>query len=98
MERGTPTEPTRDALRASLPELLAAAWPRAYRLSQAILHDRIDAEDAVQDACLKVTEQLRTLRDETVFESWFLKIVSREAIRISKKRKRSAPEELQYDR
>jgi RNA polymerase sigma-70 factor (ECF subfamily) len=92
------SDPARDALTASLPELLAAAWPRAYRLSQAILHDRIDAEDAVQDACLRVTRQLDTLRDEAAFESWFLKIVSREAIRISKQRKRSAPEELRYDR
>jgi RNA polymerase sigma-70 factor (ECF subfamily) len=48
---------------------------RIYRLAMAILHDERDAEDAVQDACLRVFERIKRYRAESSFETWLTAVV-----------------------
>jgi RNA polymerase sigma-70 factor (ECF subfamily) len=48
---------------------------RIYRLAMAILHDERDAEDAVQDACLRVFERIKHYRAESSFETWLTAVV-----------------------
>lgn len=48
---------------------------RIYRLAVAILQDEQDAEDAVQDACLRVFERIKHYRAESSFETWLTAVV-----------------------
>jgi RNA polymerase sigma-70 factor (ECF subfamily) len=48
---------------------------RIYRLAMAILHDEREAEDAVQDACLRVFERIKHYRAESSFETWLTAVV-----------------------
>ena len=48
---------------------------RIYRLAMAILQDEQDAEDAVQDACLRVFERVKHYRAESSFETWLTAVV-----------------------
>ena len=48
---------------------------RIYRLAIAILRDERDAEDAVQDACLRVFERIKHYRAESSFETWLTAVV-----------------------
>jgi RNA polymerase sigma-70 factor (ECF subfamily) len=47
----------------------------SYRLARVILGDRVDAEDAVHDACLLAWQKWSTLRDQHLFERWFQRIL-----------------------
>lgn len=47
-----------------------------YRFALWYLHNEADAEDAVQDACLHAYQNLKTLRKEEAFRSWFFKILA----------------------
>jgi RNA polymerase sigma-70 factor (ECF subfamily) len=48
---------------------------RIYRLAMAILHDERDAEDAVQDACLRIFERIKHYRADSSFETWLTAVV-----------------------
>lgn len=47
----------------------------SYRLAAVLLRDRIEAEDAVQDALLRAWHGWPRLRDPSRFESWFQRIL-----------------------
>jgi RNA polymerase sigma-70 factor (ECF subfamily) len=47
----------------------------AYRLARAILLDDVEAEDAVQDACLAAWRSRASLRDPDRFGAWFDRIL-----------------------
>ena len=61
--------------------LLAAVWPDAYRIARTVLSDRQLAEDAAQDACVRVLTGLGDLRHPAAFPVWFFRLVTREAYR-----------------
>jgi RNA polymerase sigma-70 factor (ECF subfamily) len=48
---------------------------RMYRLAVAVLHLEQDAEDALQDSCLRVFERIRSYRGDASFETWLTAIV-----------------------
>jgi RNA polymerase sigma-70 factor (ECF subfamily) len=48
---------------------------RAYRLAGLLLADRIEAEDAVQDALVRAWRRRATLRDPAAFPAWFDRIL-----------------------
>jgi len=48
---------------------------RSYRLARAILLDDVEAEDAVQDACLVAWQRGASLRDQDRFGAWFGRIL-----------------------
>jgi RNA polymerase sigma-70 factor (ECF subfamily) len=56
--------------------VLGPLMPDAYRLSVAILGDRDQAEDAVQEAAVKAWRKLRSLRERSSLKPWFLAIVA----------------------
>lgn len=64
--------------------LVEAAWPYAYRISYSILHDRLLAEDAAQEACAILFQHIKGLRAAQAFTVWFYRIVVREALAIRK--------------
>ena len=65
------------------PETRASAFHRltsqhldaSYRLARAIVHDPVDAEDATQDALVRAWRKWPTLRDQSLFEHWFTRIL-----------------------
>lgn len=63
---------TDDAVRL----LLMSRIDDAYRLATFILHDRLAAEDAVQEAALLAWDRRRTLRDLGAADGWFGRIVT----------------------
>jgi RNA polymerase sigma-70 factor (ECF subfamily) len=72
---------------SQLIELHAA---RAYRLAFAILGNRSDAEDAVQEACTRAHRSLKQLRQDESFRVWFARIVancSRNSLRRQRRRR-----------
>lgn len=48
----------------------------AYRFALFYMKNRHDAEDAVQEACLKAWQKLPLLKKNDAFRSWFFKILS----------------------
>jgi RNA polymerase sigma factor (sigma-70 family) len=54
--------------------VLRAFWPRAYRLAYAVLHQRAAAEDAAQEALIRVDARLNDLRDADAFAVWSARI------------------------
>lgn len=50
----------------------------AYRLAAVILHDRIEAEDAVHDAAVAAWRGFADLRDARRFDPWFRRILVNE--------------------
>ncbi len=51
----------------------------AYKLAVVLLRDPSEAEDAVQEACLKAWRKLPQLRPESPIRPWFLSIVANHA-------------------
>src|ERR1035437_7498802 len=60
----------------SLQSLLAAARPRAMAAALKVLHNHDDAEDAVQDAFLKVWRCLSAFEGRSSFSTWIHRIVT----------------------
>jgi RNA polymerase sigma-70 factor (ECF subfamily) len=60
----------------ALEELLAGARTRAMAAALKILHNRDDAEDAVQEAFLKAWRCLPTFEGRSSFSTWIHRIVS----------------------
>lgn len=56
--------------------LLMSRIDDAYRLATFILHDRVAAEDAVQEAALLAWDRRRSLRDLGAADGWFGRIVT----------------------
>ena len=53
---------------------------RAYRLAVRITNSTEDAEEVVQDACLKVVDKIDSFRSASAFGSWFYRIVANAAL------------------
>jgi RNA polymerase sigma-70 factor (ECF subfamily) len=60
-------------------QLIEAAWPDAYRLALAVLGDASSAEDAAQEACIRLYRSISSLRSASAFRVWFYRIIVREA-------------------
>jgi RNA polymerase sigma-70 factor (ECF subfamily) len=89
----TPAEVRLDALvdrakagdRAALDELLIAARPRALAAALKVLHNRDDAEDAVQDAFLKIWRCLAAFEGRSSFSTWIHRIVTNASLDLMRK-------------
>lgn len=51
-------------------------YPRALRFALHMLGDRLDAEEAVQDAFVRLHRAFGTYRDEDAFDPWFFRILA----------------------
>ena len=65
----------RDAARERFADLVAHQQRRASRIAYQYLRDAHDADEAVQDAFVKVFTHIATYREDLPFEVWFTRIL-----------------------
>src|SRR5829696_5283028 len=78
----------RDAARERFADLVAHQQRRAVRIAYHYLRDAHDADEAVQDAFLKVFTHIATYREELPFEVWFTRILVNGCLDVRKARAR----------
>jgi RNA polymerase sigma-70 factor (ECF subfamily) len=78
----------RDAARHRFGDLVAGQQRRAVRLAFHFLRDAHDADEAVQDAFLKVFTHITSYREELPFEVWFTRILVNACLDLRKARSR----------
>jgi RNA polymerase sigma-70 factor (ECF subfamily) len=78
----------RDEARERFAELVARQQRRAVRIAFNYLRDAHDADEAVQDAFLKVFTHITSYREEYPFEVWFTRILVNGCLDMRKARAR----------
>ena len=78
----------RDAARHRFGDLVASQQRRAVRLAFSYLRDAHDADEAVQDAFVKVFTHITTYREDLPFEVWFTRILVNGCLDLRKARAR----------
>ena len=78
----------RDAARERFAELVALQQRRAARIAYHYLRDAHDADEAVQDAFVKVFTHITTYREDLPFEVWFTRILVNGCLDLRKARAR----------
>ena len=68
---------------------------RLFRISQTVLHNREDSEDAVQEALLKAFQHLADFREDSQFSTWLIRITVNQSL--MKLRKQRTHKELSLD-
>ncbi len=74
--------------------MFLASRPRFIGLAYAILRNREDAEDAVQDALLSAYLHFRSFEGRSALTTWFTRIVLNAALMIRRKQKNSRIDSL----
>jgi RNA polymerase sigma-70 factor, ECF subfamily len=74
---------------AGFAELIRPHYPAAFRMAYGMLHDRQEAEDAVQDAAFTAWKKLGNLRSGSPLRPWFLAILANRCRHVSRKQSRS---------
>src|SRR5215210_7904256 len=96
----------RDQARERFADLLVLPQRRAVRIAYHYLRDAHDADEAVQDAFVKVFTHITSYREELPFEVWFTRILVNGCLDVRKARARrlrwavpmsSHPEALPFD-
>jgi RNA polymerase sigma-70 factor, ECF subfamily len=65
---------------AAFEELVKRYDRKLFRIAQHITHNREDAQDAVQDAFLKVFRKLTQFRENSQFSTWLIRIAVNESL------------------
>jgi len=78
----------RDAARERYGELVANQQRRAVRIAYQYLRDAHDADEAVQDAFVKVFTHIISYREDLPFEVWFTRILVNACLELRKSRSR----------
>ena len=78
----------RDAARERYGELVANQQRRAVRIAYQYLRDAHDADEAVQDAFVKVFTHIISSREDLPFEVWFTRILVNACLDLRKSRSR----------
>lgn len=78
----------REIARERFAELVAAQQRRALRIAFQYLRDAHDADEAVQDAFVKVFTHITTYREDLPFEVWFTRILVNGCLDMRKARAR----------
>ena len=78
----------RDAARERYGELVANQQRRAVRIAYHYLRDAHDADEAVQDAFVKVFTHITSYREDLPFEVWFTRILVNACLDLRKSRSR----------
>lgn len=76
----------RDALRL----VMRCHRQKLYRTACSILKDEAEAEDAVQEACMRAYQKISSYRREAKLSTWLVRIVINESIARLRRRKRTA--------
>jgi RNA polymerase sigma-70 factor, ECF subfamily len=75
-------------------EMFVASRSKFVAMAYAVLRNREDAEDAVQNAFLSGYRHLRSFEGRSALRTWFTRIVLNAALMIQRKRKRSTIQPL----
>ena len=86
--KGLVTGGERDAARERYGELVAHQQRRAVRIAYQYLRDAHDADEAVQDAFIKVFTHITSYREDLPFEVWFTRILVNACLDLRKSRSR----------
>ncbi len=78
----------RDAARERFGDLVASQQRRAVRIAYHYLRDAQDADEAVQDAFVKVFTHITSYREDLPFEVWFTRILVNGCLDLRKSRGR----------
>src|SRR6187399_2619170 len=78
----------RDEARERFADLVAHQQRRAVRIAYHYLRDAHDADEAVQDAFVKVFTHITSYREELPFEVWFTRILVNGCLDLRKARAR----------
>jgi len=78
----------RDAARDRFGDLVARQQRRAVRIAYQYLRDAHDADEAVQDAFIKVFTHITSYREDLPFEVWFTRILVNACLDLRKARSR----------
>jgi len=78
----------RDRAREQFAELVTLHQRRAVRIAYSYLRDAHDADEAVQDAFVKVFTHITSYREEYPFEVWFTRILVNGCLDLRKARAR----------
>jgi len=78
----------RDAARDRYGDLVARQQRRAVRIAYQYLRDAHDADEAVQDAFVKVFTHITSYREDLPFEVWFTRILVNACLDLRKSRSR----------
>ena len=78
----------REAARETFADLVAHQQRRAVRIAYNYLRDAHDADEAVQDAFVKVFTHITTYREDLPFEVWFTRILVNGCLDLRKARAR----------
>jgi RNA polymerase sigma-70 factor, ECF subfamily len=78
----------RDAARERYGEIVAHQQRRAVRIAYQYLRDAHDADEAVQDAFIKVFTHITSYREDLPFEVWFTRILVNACLDLRKSRSR----------
>lgn len=81
---------------AAVGRLIRQHSTHAYRIAFAILGNRQDAEDAVQEAFTKVFTTIHQVRDDNAFRAWVARVVANQANDLLRRKslERSLPDRL----
>ena len=86
--KGLVTSGERDVARERYGELVARQQRRAVRIAYTYLRDVHDADEAVQDAFVKVFTHITSYREDLPFEVWFTRILVNACLDLRKSRSR----------
>src|ERR1044071_5252973 len=78
----------RDAARERFADLVGSQQRRAVRIAYHYLRDAHDADEAVQDAFVKVFTHITSYREDLPFEVWFTRILVNACLDLRKSRSR----------
>src|SRR6476660_2353911 len=78
----------RDVARERFADLVASQQRRAVRIAYQYLRDAHDADEAVQDAFIKVFTHITSYREDLPFEVWFTRILVNACLDLRKSRSR----------
>lgn len=81
--------------------LLGRYFEAGARFAFRMLGNRADAEDALQEACIKVYRALQTYRERDAFRGWFFRILANQCRDTARRRRRResrlVPETLGFE-
>jgi RNA polymerase sigma-70 factor, ECF subfamily len=84
----------RDGDKFAFGKLVSMESVEGYRLSYGVLRNRVDAEDALQDAFLRAWLQLPRLREPDSWSAWFRRLLVNSAIEVHRRRRRRTTVQL----
>jgi RNA polymerase sigma-70 factor (ECF subfamily) len=72
---------------AAFEEIVKRYDRKLFRIAQYLMHNREDAEDAVQEAFLKAFQHLDQFREDAKFSTWLIRIAMNQSLMMLRKRR-----------